>query len=119
MQEVALAQGILDVVLDIAHGRQARSVRVRAGEMLAVSPDSLWVGTPGLARAMVVALCTFCSNRTYTIEKTKEFFCSEHAERPGSGRSRRWTDPGAAPPRRRSRPALRTLRRRRHLWPRL
>jgi hydrogenase nickel incorporation protein HypA/HybF len=50
MHEVALAQGILDVVLDFAHGRQARSVRVRAGEMLGVSPDSLQFGFELVAR---------------------------------------------------------------------
>jgi len=41
MHEVALAQGILDVVLDVADGQQVQTVRVRAGELLAVSPDSL------------------------------------------------------------------------------
>lgn len=41
MHEVALAQGILDVVLDVAAGRQVQTVRVRAGELLAVSEDSL------------------------------------------------------------------------------
>ena len=41
MHEVALAQGILDVVLDVAAGRQVLTVRVRAGELLAVSEDSL------------------------------------------------------------------------------
>ncbi len=41
MHEVALAQGILDVVLDVADGRQVQTVRVRAGELLAVSDDSL------------------------------------------------------------------------------
>ena len=41
MHEVALAQGILDVVLDVADGRPVRTVRVRAGELLAVSEDSL------------------------------------------------------------------------------
>ena len=41
MHEVALAQGILDVVLDVAAGRQVQIVRVRAGELLAVSEDSL------------------------------------------------------------------------------
>ena len=41
MHELALAQGILDVVLDVAAGRQVQTVRVRAGEMLAVSEDSL------------------------------------------------------------------------------
>jgi len=41
MHEVALAQGILDVVLEVAAGRQARTVRVQAGEMQAVTQDSL------------------------------------------------------------------------------
>lgn len=41
MHEVALAQAILDSVLDIADGQQPRTVRVRAGELLAVSADSL------------------------------------------------------------------------------
>jgi hydrogenase nickel incorporation protein HypA/HybF len=41
MHEVALAQAILDTVLDIADGQQPRAVRVRAGEILAVSPESL------------------------------------------------------------------------------
>jgi Zn finger protein HypA/HybF involved in hydrogenase expression len=41
MHEVALAQGILDVVLEVADGRQVQTVRVRAGELLAVSDDSL------------------------------------------------------------------------------
>jgi hydrogenase nickel incorporation protein HypA/HybF len=41
MHEVALAQGILDVVLDVADGREVRTVRVRAGELQAVTEDSL------------------------------------------------------------------------------
>ena len=41
MHEVALAQGILDVVLDVAGGREARTVRVRAGELQSVTQDSL------------------------------------------------------------------------------
>ncbi len=41
MHEVALAQGILEVVLDVADGREARSVRVRAGELQSVTQDSL------------------------------------------------------------------------------
>jgi hydrogenase nickel incorporation protein HypA/HybF len=41
MHEVALAQGILDVVLDVADGREARTVRVRAGELNAITHDSL------------------------------------------------------------------------------
>jgi hydrogenase nickel incorporation protein HypA/HybF len=41
MHEVALAQGILDVVLDVAGGREARTVRVRAGELQSITQDSL------------------------------------------------------------------------------
>jgi hydrogenase nickel incorporation protein HypA/HybF len=41
MHEVAIAQGILDVVLDVADGQQARTVRVRAGELMAVTQESL------------------------------------------------------------------------------
>jgi hydrogenase nickel incorporation protein HypA/HybF len=41
MHEVALAQGILEVVLDVADGRPAKAVRVRAGELQAVTQDSL------------------------------------------------------------------------------
>lgn len=41
MHEVAMAQGILDVVLDIAGDQQTRTVRVTAGELLAVTEDSL------------------------------------------------------------------------------
>jgi hydrogenase nickel incorporation protein HypA/HybF len=41
MHEVALAQGILDVVLDVAGGREARTVCVRAGELQSVTQDSL------------------------------------------------------------------------------
>jgi hydrogenase nickel incorporation protein HypA/HybF len=41
MHELALAQGVLDVVLDVANGREVRTVRVRAGELLAVTVDSL------------------------------------------------------------------------------
>jgi Zn finger protein HypA/HybF involved in hydrogenase expression len=41
MHEVAIAQGLLDVVLDVADGQQARTVRVRAGELQAVTQDSL------------------------------------------------------------------------------
>jgi hydrogenase nickel incorporation protein HypA/HybF len=41
MHELALAQGVLDVVLDVADGREVRTVRVRAGESLAVTVDSL------------------------------------------------------------------------------
>jgi hydrogenase nickel incorporation protein HypA/HybF len=41
MHEVAIAQGILDVVLDVADGQEVRTVRVRAGELLAVTQDSL------------------------------------------------------------------------------
>jgi hydrogenase nickel incorporation protein HypA/HybF len=41
MHEVALAQGILDVVLEVAAGHEVRTVRVRAGELQAVTQDSL------------------------------------------------------------------------------
>ena len=41
MHEVALAQGILDVVLDVAGGREPQTVRVRAGELQSVTQDSL------------------------------------------------------------------------------
>jgi hydrogenase nickel incorporation protein HypA/HybF len=41
MHEVAIAQGILDVVLEVAAGQTVRTVRVRAGELQAVSQDSL------------------------------------------------------------------------------
>jgi Zn finger protein HypA/HybF involved in hydrogenase expression len=41
MHEVAIAQGILDVVLDVAAGHEVRTVRVRAGELQAVTEDSL------------------------------------------------------------------------------
>lgn len=41
MHEVALAQGILEVVLDVADGRAVQTVRVRAGEQQAVTQDSL------------------------------------------------------------------------------
>ena len=41
MHEMALAQGILDVVLDVAAGHEARTVRVRVGESQAVTQDSL------------------------------------------------------------------------------
>jgi hydrogenase nickel incorporation protein HypA/HybF len=41
MHEVALAQGILEVVLDIANGESVRTVRVRAGEQQAVAEESL------------------------------------------------------------------------------
>ena len=41
MHEVALAQGILDVVLGIADGQPVSRVRVTAGEAHAVTEDSL------------------------------------------------------------------------------
>ena len=41
MHEVAIAQGILDVVLDVTNGATVRSVRVRAGEQQAVTQESL------------------------------------------------------------------------------
>lgn len=41
MHEIALAQGILDVVLDVADGRRARTVRVRAGALQVVTEESL------------------------------------------------------------------------------
>jgi Zn finger protein HypA/HybF involved in hydrogenase expression len=41
MHEIALAQGILDVVLDVADGHAVTTVRVRAGELQAVTQDGL------------------------------------------------------------------------------
>lgn len=41
MHEMALAQGILDVVLDVADGHVAKTVRLRVGELQAVTQDSL------------------------------------------------------------------------------
>ena len=41
MHEVAIAQGILEVVLDVAGNQQTRTVRLTAGELLAVTQDSL------------------------------------------------------------------------------
>lgn len=41
MHEVAIAQGILEVVLDVAQDRHARAVRVRAGDLQGISQDSL------------------------------------------------------------------------------
>jgi hydrogenase nickel incorporation protein HypA/HybF len=41
MHEIAIAQGILDVVLDVADGQQVKTVRVRAGELQAVTQESL------------------------------------------------------------------------------
>jgi len=41
VHEVAIAQGILDVVLDVTNGATVRSVRVRAGEQQAVTQESL------------------------------------------------------------------------------
>ena len=39
--EVALAQGILEVVLDVAQDQTVRTVRVQAGELQAVTQESL------------------------------------------------------------------------------
>jgi Zn finger protein HypA/HybF involved in hydrogenase expression len=41
VHEVALAQGILDVVLDLAGDQAVRTIRVRAGELQAVTEESL------------------------------------------------------------------------------
>jgi Zn finger protein HypA/HybF involved in hydrogenase expression len=41
MHEIAIAQGILDVVLDVADGHEARTVRIRAGEGQSITQDSL------------------------------------------------------------------------------
>lgn len=41
MHEVALAQGILDVVLDVAQGHEVKTVRLTIGELQAVTADSL------------------------------------------------------------------------------
>jgi Zn finger protein HypA/HybF involved in hydrogenase expression len=41
VHEVAIAQGILDVVLSVAEGREVRTVKVRAGELQAVTQESL------------------------------------------------------------------------------
>jgi hydrogenase nickel incorporation protein HypA/HybF len=41
VHEVAIAQGILDVVLDVTDGAAVRTVRIRAGELQAVTQDSL------------------------------------------------------------------------------
>jgi hydrogenase nickel incorporation protein HypA/HybF len=41
MHEMALAQGILDVVLDVAGDHEAKTVRLRVGELQAVTQDSL------------------------------------------------------------------------------
>ena len=41
MHEMALAEGILDVVLHVSEGRPVRQVRVRAGALQRVVPDSL------------------------------------------------------------------------------
>jgi Zn finger protein HypA/HybF involved in hydrogenase expression len=40
MHEIALAQGVLEVALDVADGHEVRTVRVRAGELMAVTQDS-------------------------------------------------------------------------------
>ena len=41
MHEMALAQGILDVVLDVAGDHEAKTIRLRVGELQAVTQDSL------------------------------------------------------------------------------
>jgi hydrogenase nickel incorporation protein HypA/HybF len=41
MHELALAQGVLDIVLDLAHDEPVRLVRVRVGELQRVLPESL------------------------------------------------------------------------------
>jgi hydrogenase nickel incorporation protein HypA/HybF len=41
MHEMALAQGILDVVLDVAGNHEAKTVRLRVGKLQAVTQDSL------------------------------------------------------------------------------
>jgi hydrogenase nickel incorporation protein HypA/HybF len=41
MHEMALAEGILGVVLDAAHGQPVRRVRVRVGALQRVLPESL------------------------------------------------------------------------------
>jgi hydrogenase nickel incorporation protein HypA/HybF len=41
MHEMALAEGILAVALDVAEGRSVRRVRVRVGALQRVVPDSL------------------------------------------------------------------------------
>jgi hydrogenase nickel incorporation protein HypA/HybF len=41
MHELALAQGVLDIVLDVAREEPVRLVRVRVGELQRVLPDSL------------------------------------------------------------------------------
>jgi Zn finger protein HypA/HybF involved in hydrogenase expression len=41
MHEMALAQGILGVVLDKANGERVRAVRVRVGALQRVVPESL------------------------------------------------------------------------------
>jgi hydrogenase nickel incorporation protein HypA/HybF len=41
MHELALAQGVLDIVLDVARDEPVRLVRVRVGELQRVLPESL------------------------------------------------------------------------------
>ena len=41
MHEMPLAEGILEVVLQVAEGQPVRQVRVRAGALQRVVPDSL------------------------------------------------------------------------------
>lgn len=41
MHELALAQGVLDIVLEVAHDEPVRLVRVRVGELQRVVPESL------------------------------------------------------------------------------
>jgi Zn finger protein HypA/HybF involved in hydrogenase expression len=44
VHEIGIAQGILDVVHDVAHERAVQRVRVRIGSLHAVSGDSLEFG---------------------------------------------------------------------------
>jgi hydrogenase nickel incorporation protein HypA/HybF len=41
MHEMAYAEGILDVALEVSEGRPVRRVQVRLGEQHAIVPDSL------------------------------------------------------------------------------
>jgi len=41
MHELALAQGVLDIVLDLTHEKPVRLVRVRVGELQRVLPETL------------------------------------------------------------------------------
>jgi hydrogenase nickel incorporation protein HypA/HybF len=41
MHELAIAQGILDVVLDVAEHHDVKTVRIRAGELQALTQESL------------------------------------------------------------------------------